>query len=125
MIVQTGETLLGAVLIIEGLNHLLAVVHFLNVSVELAQQLLLLFVMLAAGFHDARCAEQGQRHHDDGDDGQLWADCQHHQKDADGGDHLCDNGCEVLTDGVVDGIHIVGDDAEDIAVGVGVVIIQF
>ena len=109
---------------VEGLDHLLTVVHLLHISVQSAQQILLLPVVCFAGLHHPCRAQQGQGDHDHRDDSQCGADGQHHHQHAHGGGDLGHHRGEVLADGIVDGVHIVGNDAENIAVGVGVVIIQ-
>ena len=123
--VQSRKAPLCSVLVTKGLDDLLSVVHFLNVSIELTQQLLLFFIMSAARFHHTCRTEQRKRHHDDWNDSQFRADCQHHQKDADCSDYLRNNGSKVLADGTIDGIDIVGNHTKNIAVGMCVVVIQF
>lgn len=81
--------------------------------------------MPAAGLHHAGRAEQRQRHHDDGNDGQLRTDRQHHQKDTDCSNDLHNDGGQVLADGIIDGIHVVGDHTENVAMGMGIVVVQF
>ena len=111
-------------LIIECLHHGLTVVHLLHIAVERPQQLLLLSVVFFAGLHHPCRAQQGQGDHDHRDDSQCGADGQHHHQHTHGGGDLGHHRGEVLADGIVDGVHIIGDDAENIAVGVGVVIVQ-
>lgn len=114
----------GALSVAKGLNHGLAVDHFFDVAVEATEEVLLLHEVLAAGFHDTGSAEHGERHHEHRNQCELGADGKHHQKNPDGSDDLGDNGGEILADGVIDGVHIVGDDTQDVAVGVGVVVVE-
>ncbi len=85
----------------------------------------MLSIVPAAGFHDARGAKQGQRHHNDRDESQLWADCKHHDQYAGSRDDLRNDRSKILADCLIDRIHIVGDHAEDVAMRMGIIVIQF
>ena len=94
--VDLVEFRLGARRVVKGGNQFLAVVHFFNIAVELAQQFLLVGIMLGARFHHAQGGKQRYGHHGHGDERQLGAGGEHHHQDAHGGDHLRDDLCQVL-----------------------------
>ena len=80
--------------------------------------------MFGAGFHHAHGGQQGKGDHGHRDGRQLGAGGAHHDQNTQGGDHLGDDLGQVLAQGAVESVHVVGDGAEDFAVGVGVVVVQ-
>lgn len=111
-------------MIVKSLYDLLTVIHFFYISVQCSEKLLLLPVIFFAGLHDAGSTQQGERYHDDRDESQGRTDSEHHGENAYGCDDLCDDRRQVLAQSIMQSIDIICDDAEDIAVRMGVVIVE-
>ena len=104
----------------EHLDHLLAFHHLLDVAVHLAQIPLLLDEVLGRACRDLLGAEEHQRHHEHGNDGQLPAEHTHteeHRYHRDGAGHQLR---DALAEHLAQGIHVVGVHGHDIAVRMGV-----
>ncbi len=118
--VETVEFLLAGVLVVENLHHPLAVDHFLHITVDTAQGLLLADEETGGPAHhelghedDARDGEQQHQ----GQDGRLHEHGdEHHNEGHRRGDALGDG----LGDHLPQGIDVAGVAAHDIACGVGI-----
>ena len=120
LVVQLTEAGKGLLLVGEYLDHLLALHHLLDVAVHLAQIPLLLDEVLGGAFCDLLGAEQHQRHHEHGNDGQLPAEHAHTEEHGYDGDDAGHQLRDALAEHLAQGIHIVGVHGHDIAMGMGV-----
>ena len=120
LVVQLTEAGKGLLLVGEHLDHLLAFHHLLDVAVHLAQIPLLLDEVLGGAFCDLLGAEQHQRHHEHGNDGQLPAEHTHAEKHGYDGDDAGHQLRDALAEHLAQGIHIVGVHGHDIAVRMSV-----
>src|SRR5271157_4622190 len=101
---------------VERLHDHMPAVHFLDMSVQVAQVILLLLeVFLGLVDHQADDPE-GDRHDDQRHHGHLPADREHHDQHADHGGDRGDDLGQTLVEGLAHGIHVVGDPGEDFAV---------
>ena len=80
--------------------------------------------MFFTGFHYTRRAEEGEGNHNERNQGKGRADCKHHKENTDSSSHLSYKGGQILTDGIVDGIHVIGKNTEQLAAGMAVVIAE-
>ena len=120
LVVQLAEAVKGLLLVGEHLDHLLALHHLFDVAVHLAQIPLLLDEVLTGACRDLFGAEQHQRHHEHGNDGQLPAEHTHAEEHRHDGDDAGHQLRDALADHLAQGIYIVGVHGHDIAVGMGV-----
>ena len=124
LIVELVEFFNGNVLMAENLDDLLAVHHFLNIAVDLAQLLLLLDEKLAGV---ASQVFGGQQHHADHRQRQQRqgdAEVNHRGQHADQCDNRVDQLGQALADHLAQGVGIIGVNRHNIAVGVGVEILD-
>ena len=124
LLVQLGEGFHVLFLVAEHLNHLLAVHHLLDEAVHLAQILLLGGEVSGAGTGHGFGDEQHQAHHQQVQNGQGHAEQQHADQHAHHRDHAGDHLGDGLADHLAQGVHIVGVQAHDVAVGVAVKVAQ-
>ena len=114
----------GGLLVAEDLDNLLAVQHLLDEAVHQAQVFLLLDVVLSRQPGQRR----GHQQHDDGgengDHGQQRVQHQHGDEGGDHGDAGVDDLGDALTHQLAQGVHVVGVDGHDVAVGVGVEVLD-
>ena len=109
-------------LMIEGLDDTMPAVHLFHLSVDMSQIFLLGFEVFLGMLDDEADAEHRNRQDAQRRQGQLPADGQHHHQYA---DHLGDGGDELgnaLVEALAQGIHVVGDAGEHLAVGLGIVV---
>ena len=109
------EGLDGLFLTVIRLDHVLAAVVLLHLSVDLAQIILLVDEMLLGMLHD-----KGQKHHrdgqdDQGDQGHQRADGNHHHQHADQGRDRGDQSRDTLAHALPQRIHVVGDSGKHVA----------
>jgi hypothetical protein len=101
---------------IEGLHDHMAAVHFFDVTVQVAEIILLLLeVFLGLVDHQGN-DPKGNRHHHQRHQGHLPADREHHDQHAQHGGHRGDDLGKTLVEGLADRIHIVGHTREHFAV---------
>ena len=124
LIVEFVELLDGGILVAENLDDLLAVHHFLDVAVDLAQLLLLLEEVLAGVAGEILGGQHHSADHDQGQYAQRHAEVKHGQKYADYRNDRIDQLGQALADELAQGINIVGVDRHDVAVGVAVKILD-
>ena len=120
LVVQLAEALEGFLLVGEDLDDLLAFHHLFDVAVHFAEVALLCDEVLAALLGDLLGAEEHQGHHQHGDDGELPAQHAHAGKDGNDGDGAGHQLRDALAEHLAEGIHVVGVDGHDVAVGMGV-----
>ena len=111
-------------LMAEDLDDLLAGHHFLNESVEFTQVLLLGHEVPAGQGSHLDGQEQHQADHGQGDKGQGEIQDHHHGKNTDDGDGAVEELGNTLADHLPQGIDIIGINGHDIAVGVGIKILD-
>ena len=112
LVVGGAEILQHGGLPVEGLDDVVAGVDFLHLAVDDAQGGLLgLEVLLAEPDHQQH---QCQRHRQDqdGDQGHLGADGQHHDQHTDHGGDAGDELGDALVQALAQGVHIIGDAGE-------------
>ena len=123
-LVAPGEALPGFFLVVEDLDHLLALNHLLDISVDLPQVPLLGHEVpagpLAHGHHHRQHQPQGEHRHQK----QQGAQVQHHAHYAQEGEGPGAEGDEAVVEDLGDGLHVVGVAAHELAVGVGVKVTQ-
>ena len=102
----------------------MARIHFLHVSIHLPQRLLLGLKVLLRGpcYLHGKHKREGDGH--DTDQRQHGADIEHHGQNEDDGGHRRHDLLQTLLEAVGDGVHIVGDAAEHIPVGVRIKVVQ-
>ena len=118
--VAGGKALQVGLLVVEHLDHLLAGDHLLNVGVQFAQAALLPGVERPAVFGaEVNIPEHGgvAHHHQQR---QLPVQHEQHDQRARHLDEGLDDQGEAVVQGVRDGIHIVGEEAHQVALAVGV-----
>ena len=104
-------------LAVEGFDHVVAGVDFFHLTVHNAQNgLLCLEVFLAELDHDEH-QHQRDRQDQQGDQGHLRADGQHHDQHADHGGHTGDELGDALVQALAQRVHIVGDAGQHLAHG--------
>src|SRR4030042_6452469 len=102
-------------LTVESLHHNLPAIHFFNVTVDMAQVILLAFE------EDLRLTDDqtkdAKRQRDDGHShqGHLPADGEHHHDHTDDRSHGCNDLRQTLVKGLADRVHILGDAGEHLA----------
>ena len=106
------------------LDHLLAFDHLLNIAVYRAQILLLSHEMGGGFAHQLAGGQYGQRHHQQRKAGEGQAQGDHGRQHADDGDGGGNQLGHTLADHLPQSVDVVGIDAHDIAVGMGVKIAQ-
>ena len=110
----------GLGLVVEDLDDLLTLDHFLDIAVDLAQILLLGHEVpagaLANGHDDHQHQPQGEHRHQEED----RAEIQHHGHHAHKGQHPGDQGDHAVLQNLGEGVDVVGVAAHQLAVGVGV-----
>ena len=124
LLVQHVEFLLALFLVGEHLHHLLALHHFLDKALFLGQRFLLAHhvhrTLLAQLFrhpeHQENYGKNNQR--------QPQTVPEHHEHDGEYGQAGLNQGRRALADHLPNGIHVVGVGTHDIAVGVGVEVLN-
>ena len=124
LVVDLVEVGLGGLLVAEDLDDLLAVEHLLDEAVNYAEVALLPDVVLAGELGEVRGDEQHDHCGDDGDDGQRRVEHDHAYERGDHGDDRVDYLRNALAEQLTQGVHVVGVDGHDVAVGVGVEILD-
>ena len=113
-----AELLNGLVLVIEYLNDLLSLDHFLDIAVHGAEGLLRVHKIATGFLHDdADHFEHKEAEHDD-DERQPDALEQHGDKDRDDGENRVDDLRKALGKHFTERVRVVGVVAHDVAVGV-------
>ena len=108
----------------EYLDHFLAIQHFLDKAVHCAQISLLVNIVFPG---TASQFTGNQQHNDSGnhrDDGQHRVEHQHGNQSSNHGDHRVDNLRNALADHLTKGIHVVGVHRHNVAMGVGIKILN-
>jgi len=124
LVIDGFERLDRIIFTVEGLDNVMATVHFFDMAVDLAERFLLgPEIALRAPDHDADEGQRG-RNYEDGSQGHQPIDGQHHGEDADDGRDGGDQLGQALVERLADQVDVVGDPGKDLAVGPGVVIIQ-
>ena len=124
LIIQLPETGQSFLLVGEHLDDFLALHHFLDVAVQLAEVTLLGDEVFAALGGDLLGGEEHQGYHQHGDDGETDGQHTHADKDGNDGDGAGDELRDALAEHLAQGVHIVGVNGHDIAVGVLVKILD-
>ena len=119
-VVELAELLDAFFLVAEDLDHLLAFHHLLNVGVDGAQVLLLAGKVEGGTPGNAGGDQQHDGDHGQGEQRQGNVQHQHAHKGGDDGHQGVDDLGNALADELAQGVHIVGVDRHDVAVGVGV-----
>ena len=104
----------------EYLDDLLAVHHFLHISVNIRKRLLLHHEENTDLPGDLLDELQDEQHHQYGDQRQIETDIEHTHQDRHNGKHRRNELCHGLCDHLTEGIGIVGVKAHNIAVGAGI-----
>ena len=120
LLVDPAELLQALVLVAEDLDYLFALHHLLNIAVDGAEVLLLPGEIVPGAAGELGGDQQHHRHHDQRDHRQRQAEDQHADKGDDDGDGGVDDLRNALADELAQGVHVVGVDRHDVAVGVGV-----
>ena len=123
-LVALPETLLGGRLMVEDLDDLLALDHLLDIAVHRAQRGLLLGKVPAAAAAHHFHHPQHHHQHGKGDEGQHRAQDDHHGDGAHEVQRAGDEASEAVVEGLGDSVDIVGIAAHELAVGVGVEVLQ-
>lgn len=123
-VVEFVEALDGGFLMAEDLDNLLTVHHFFDVAVHAAQLTLLVHEELAGTTGEELGAQQHHTHHEQRHHSQGWAEHDHRDQHADHRDAGVDQLGQALADHLAQGIGIVGVDRHDVAVGVGVEVLD-
>ena len=118
--IEFVELLDRFVFMAEDFHDLLAVHHFLNVAVHLAQFALLRHKVPAGIANQDAAAHKDQADHHDRNNRQRDAQRHHGDKDADHRNDAVEHLGHALADHLAQRIHVVCVDGHDIAVGVGV-----
>ena len=118
--VHAGEGLFDLAVGKGDAHHVVAGVHFLHVAVEGAEAALPGGEVLLGAEHDQ--AHGGEAQHGDGHGGQRHAPLgdEHHDQAADELRPGADHGGQGVGQGLLEGAHVVGNPAEQVAVGHGV-----
>jgi hypothetical protein len=95
----------------------MAAEHLLHVAVDVAQVVLLLAEEALRLAHDHHDQQRRDRHDRQGDEGHLPRDGEHHGQDAHHRHQRGDDLRQALVEGLVDGVHVVGEQGEHLAVG--------
>lgn len=111
-----GEGSDGLFFAVEGFDDQVIAVHFLDLTIQSADRFLLFLEILLALLHDRADQETRQRQHQHGDERHLPADGEHHHADAQDRRHRGDERGDSLRQTLVDGVDVVGDVREHVAV---------
>ena len=120
LIVEPVELLNGNFLMAKDLDDLLAVHHFLNVTVDLAQLLLLLDEVFAGVAGQVLRRQQHDADHRESQHRQGDAQIEHRGQHADEGHNRVDELRQALADHLAQRVNVVRVDRHNVAVGVGV-----
>ena len=123
-VVQFIETFDGGFLMAEDFDHLLAVHHLFDVTVYAAQFALLLDEELTGTAGEELGAEQHDTYHEQCHNSQCRAEYQHGDQHADHRDAGVDQLGKALADHLAQSVGIVGVDRHDVAMGVGIEILD-
>ncbi|MMZ59234.1 hypothetical protein D1872_212600 [compost metagenome] len=118
------ELLLRFALAAEHFNDLVPGVHFLDVTVQLAQLFLLPDELFLRPLGDRGDREHADRQSQDCDQGQKRADRQHHHDNADDRQDRSDQLGQTLLQGVADIVHIIRNPAQNFPVRPGIEVFQ-
>ena len=102
---------------VEGLDHVVAGVDLLYLTVDHAQRGLLRFEVLLAELDNHQHQRQRHRQDQQGDQGHAGADGKHHHQHTDHGSHAGDQLGDALVQALSQRVHIVGDAGEHLAHG--------
>ena len=108
----------------ENLHQRVAGVHLLDVPVQAAGPFPLGGELLLRAPGDEQGHDDRQRHGDQGDQRQQRADPDHERQDADHGQHRGEDLAQTLLERGRHVVDVVGDPAEDVAVGVAVEVLE-
>ena len=120
LIVEPVELLNGNFLMAKDLDDLLAVHHFLNVAIDLAQLLLLLDEVFAGVAGQVLRRQQHDADHREGQHRQGDTQIEHRGQHADEGHNRVDELRQALADHLAQRVNVVRVDRHNVAVGVGV-----
>ena len=120
LLVELVEALDGGLLVVEDLHDLLALHHFLDVAVNLAEVLLLPDEELAGLPGDLLRGEQHQSHHDERQQRQRHIEHDHADEHAHDTDDAGKQLRQTLADELAERVDIVRVDGHDVAVGMRV-----
>ncbi len=124
LIIELVELIDGDLLMAEHLDDLLAVHHLLNVAIDLAQLLLLLDEKLAGVASQVFGGQQHHADHRQRQQRQRDTEVNHRCQHADQRDDRVDQLGQALADHLAQGVGIVGVNRHNIAVGVGIEILD-
>ena len=123
-LVEFMELLHGGVFVVKDLDDLLALDHLLDVAVDLAHRLLLGREVPTAPAADELHRQHHDRQHAKGDKGQRGAQDDHHGDGANKGEGAGHQASEAVVQCLGDGLDVVGIAAHELAVGVGIEVLQ-
>ena len=124
-VVELIELLNALFLVVENLDDLLTLHHLLDVAVLLAEVDLLREEILAALAADFLCYHHHRENHSEGDESKRYADHKHARKNRNDRDRAREYLRHTLADHLAKGVNVVGVDAHDVAVRVGVKILDW
>ena len=110
--------------VVEDLHHFLTGDHLLHVAVQLSQMFLLLVKIVFALFGTVADVQEHGRVPQNHQKGQPPVQEEQQNQGPHYLDKTLDNHGEAVVEGVRDGVHIVGEAAHNVSVGVGVKIFQ-
>ena len=123
-IINLTKIPLSSLFMAEYLDHFLAIQHFLDKAVHCAQISLLVNIVFPGA---ASQFAGNQQHNNSGnhwDNGQHRVEHQHGNQGGNHGDHRVDNLRNALADHLTKGIHVVGVHRHNVAMGVGIKILN-
>ena len=115
-----GESCDGIILVVEGLEDGMAAVAFFNDAINAGQNALARLEKWLGALHDLHNHNAREGNNAQDGSGHGNADTEHHVKDTDNGGNRADDLGDALGNTLGDGIDIIGDIAENFAVGTGI-----
>ena len=120
LFIQHAELLQALLFVAEHLDHLLSVHHFLDVAVDRAQIPLLSGEIHGRFSRDAGGDQEHEADHGQGDQGKGKIQKEHADKGGHNGHGGVDELRNALAYELAQGVHVIGVDGHDIAMGMGV-----
>ena len=120
LIVELFEVRDGLLLVAEDLDDLLAGDHLLDIAVDGAEIVLLPFKIFAGALRHQHTHAEHEKDHQQAHDRERNVQHDHGDEAADEGDRGRDELRDRLADDLAQGVHVVGIDGHDIAVGMRV-----